>query len=322
MDPLVRRLAEAGSVLPEAALREAAAQWEQAAPPLLVLLESYAAGHDRSDAAAEALFFALFLFGQMREARAFRPLCRLALDAEAMERALGDGITGNLAGILAGTWDGSLETLTGLMEASGTDEFIRHAAFGAFTLLAAEGRIEAPEAVLRAVHRRMAAREDPDGWAWIGWVDAVALLGLGALQPQAQEAFRRRRIDPALMGRAEFEKTLRDGIGASAPEARRALLAKHHLALVEDTVALLSTWHAFTEAGRREAEAARRRLDQERLAAALAGEPIAGTEFPLPAPAANPWRDIGRNDPCPCGSGRKFKKCCLERSAAGHRPPG
>jgi len=20
---------------------------------------------------------------------------------------------------------------------------------------------------------------------------------------------------------------------------------------------------------------------------------------------------VGRNDPCPCGSGRKFKKCCL-----------
>ena len=22
---------------------------------------------------------------------------------------------------------------------------------------------------------------------------------------------------------------------------------------------------------------------------------------------------IGRNDPCPCGSGRKFKKCCIEK---------
>ncbi|MBK6972996.1 MAG: SEC-C domain-containing protein [Sterolibacteriaceae bacterium] len=21
---------------------------------------------------------------------------------------------------------------------------------------------------------------------------------------------------------------------------------------------------------------------------------------------------IGRNDPCPCGSGRKFKKCCMK----------
>jgi len=26
-------------------------------------------------------------------------------------------------------------------------------------------------------------------------------------------------------------------------------------------------------------------------------------------------RKIGRNDPCPCGSGRKYKKCCMGRSA-------
>jgi uncharacterized protein YecA (UPF0149 family) len=24
----------------------------------------------------------------------------------------------------------------------------------------------------------------------------------------------------------------------------------------------------------------------------------------------NCYRDVGRNDPCPCGSGRKYKKCC------------
>jgi uncharacterized protein YecA (UPF0149 family) len=22
-------------------------------------------------------------------------------------------------------------------------------------------------------------------------------------------------------------------------------------------------------------------------------------------------RKVGRNDPCPCGSGKKYKKCCL-----------
>jgi uncharacterized protein YecA (UPF0149 family) len=22
--------------------------------------------------------------------------------------------------------------------------------------------------------------------------------------------------------------------------------------------------------------------------------------------------DVGRNDPCPCGSGKKYKKCCLK----------
>jgi uncharacterized protein len=29
----------------------------------------------------------------------------------------------------------------------------------------------------------------------------------------------------------------------------------------------------------------------------------------------NPFRDIGGNDPCPCGSGKKFKKCCLGKTA-------
>jgi uncharacterized protein YecA (UPF0149 family) len=51
----------------------------------------------------------------------------------------------------------------------------------------------------------------------------------------------------------------------------------------------------------------------------------------LPNPSANDWEEdvgdsayeppqkpfirleekVGRNDPCPCGSGKKFKKCCL-----------
>lgn len=32
-----------------------------------------------------------------------------------------------------------------------------------------------------------------------------------------------------------------------------------------------------------------------------------------PKPVENLGLRIGRNDACPCGSGRKFKKCCLEK---------
>jgi SEC-C motif len=44
---------------------------------------------------------------------------------------------------------------------------------------------------------------------------------------------------------------------------------------------------------------------------------------PLDASVASDWRSggradlssqVGRNDPCPCGSGRKFKRCCLDRA--------
>ncbi len=38
------------------------------------------------------------------------------------------------------------------------------------------------------------------------------------------------------------------------------------------------------------------------------GKPTA-TVHPLSQ--GNPHRHVGRNDPCPCGSGKKFKKCCL-----------
>jgi uncharacterized protein len=30
---------------------------------------------------------------------------------------------------------------------------------------------------------------------------------------------------------------------------------------------------------------------------------------------SDPFAKIGRNDPCPCGSGRKYKKCCLNEAA-------
>lgn len=40
--------------------------------------------------------------------------------------------------------------------------------------------------------------------------------------------------------------------------------------------------------------------------------PAAAMPFqPSFEPATNPYKDVGRNDPCPCGSGKKYKKCCL-----------
>jgi preprotein translocase subunit SecA len=33
------------------------------------------------------------------------------------------------------------------------------------------------------------------------------------------------------------------------------------------------------------------------------------TSAARPQPAAGDWKSVGRNDPCPCGSGKKFKKC-------------
>lgn len=42
------------------------------------------------------------------------------------------------------------------------------------------------------------------------------------------------------------------------------------------------------------------------------GEPVG----PVPFIVAWSKVHVGRNDPCPCGSGRKFKRCCGLRPSA------
>ncbi len=36
-------------------------------------------------------------------------------------------------------------------------------------------------------------------------------------------------------------------------------------------------------------------------------------EMPKPETVRNEGGKVGRNDPCPCGSGKKYKKCCGQR---------
>jgi uncharacterized protein YecA (UPF0149 family) len=54
----------------------------------------------------------------------------------------------------------------------------------------------------------------------------------------------------------------------------------------------------------------KQREKKGRIKAGLPGE----DEAPLPPPVEPIHADadaaVGRNDPCPCGSGKKYKKCC------------
>ncbi|MFO0891922.1 MAG: SEC-C metal-binding domain-containing protein [Isosphaeraceae bacterium] len=34
-------------------------------------------------------------------------------------------------------------------------------------------------------------------------------------------------------------------------------------------------------------------------------------------PVRNVGKKVGRNDPCPCGSGKKFKACCMRKQSPG-----
>ena len=76
------------------------------------------------------------------------------------------------------------------------------------------------------------------------------------------------------------------------------------------------------------AQIAEQHLENKKLAAEVAEKEklLARIRSPRPIPGLSHGRQarvdssssrkparIGRNDPCPCGSGKKFKNCCLKK---------
>lgn len=126
-------------------------------------------------------------------------------------------------------------------------------------------------------------REDPQ-WG-LGWADRAALYS----HP--------RRSHPA--DPLKSEAFLRDGL--AVPNVRdREILLDHLLNLCEE--------HGWKD---KENEA---RRDLARLENAPLLRPPSAAP-PAAKPATAPA--VGRNDPCPCGSGKKFKKCCAPHRGRG-----
>ena len=306
VESAIRAFASAGHDLPREAMRWALDRWDEAAPGLLGVLERFADGTDLSEEAVNAAFFILHLAGERRERRAFAPLCRLAEDAEAIEAVLGDGVTTTLKGILLSTYDGDLDTLKGVIEAAEADEYVRTGALEVLAYLAATGRVSREEAEAYLLRLYDTLRPQHESFVWYGWTSAVALLGLEALSGVVRQAFARGLIDPMVTNYDLF----REDLGRTLADPERMAGFRHdRIAPLEDAIGELSGWYAFSDAAKQDRE-------QRALGRNGAGLATAATSQPV----INPFKGVGRNDPCPCGSGKKFKKCCLQRVSSGAAP--
>jgi preprotein translocase subunit SecA len=75
--------------------------------------------------------------------------------------------------------------------------------------------------------------------------------------------------------------------------------------------ALRSTWH---ETAAIHAEASAATLPPPGDSSMTGGPPDQRGDAAAAEPIRNMGHKVGRNDPCPCGSGKKFKNCCGKSS--------
>lgn len=265
--------------LPVEALEEAARHPGRIAPAVLAVAGRAAAGEGLDEREENLLFWGIHVLAFGRDERLFRPLLAIARrEEEDVMRLLGDAVPATLPRLAASSFDGDADALEQAILDPKADEFVRWSLFGAYAYLVFEGRIarERAHAFLERFDRERPARAGDA--AWTGWEQAVALLGFADLAPRVEAARRDARLleddDPEW-----FALTLAEA--EASPESPDRF-HDQDFGYVDDVVG--------------------------ELAAALDAP---DGEEPL-EPARNPNRDVGRNDPCPCGSGKKFKKCCLE----------
>ncbi len=272
--------------LPAEAMRKAVANWESCRDFFVGTLEAYAA--DQLDPAedGDALLFLVHLFGQMRETAAYRPLMNLfeSVAFEKIEAVLGGTLNETLPRILIGIFDGDPGPLEKLILNPDRNQYLRWPALDAFGALAHLGRIEVQHAERVLLDTSNRDLRSDDG-AWVGWLRACAAIATPTLLARARELLTNGTVDPYGLDVGVFEAGIvswRDD-----PETELEVLRPF-----DDAVDVLSRWHGFSEAG----------VAERRKAETLGGSIGRDTRV-------NPYRNVGRNDPCPCGSGRKFKKC-------------
>jgi hypothetical protein len=135
--------------------------------------------------------------------------------------------------------------------------------------------------------------------AWYGWQSAVAALELRELAPQVREAFDRDFVPITWMTYEEFEEDMDGGPLSVRMAFQRGDQEYSPFGSVVDELADY-VWEEADD-------------DLDPFEDFDLSEDVEPWGDVWQEPAVNPYKNVGRNDPCPCGSGKKFKKCCLQQ---------
>ncbi len=292
VDEALRRFVE-DEDLPREAMAWALDNWRAASPRFIARLRAFAAGNDRTEAAESQIFFIVHLCGQMRESRAYEPLCRLIAGDPDLEAWLGDAVADTLPGILINVFDGDVAPLLSAIESADGDEFARGSALLALGYLArSKGALEddAMRTCLRRLRREARPREMPGFWSC--WAETAAALGYEDLKMEVAVLTKDELLDAIDFRLEDFDRIVDlargdpDGLAGFHNQGVRPL---------DDAIGMLESLVGDADEGDLASD----------------GDKGGAEEPPPEAPRLNPFRDVGRNDPCPCGSGKKYKKCCL-----------
>lgn len=284
---------------PLAAVGQTIARREESQPHLLDALEIAARlPNEAGDRTYMLHEYAMYILAQWREPAAARPLVALARNPD-LDDILGDTITEGLAPCLASVCGSEPELLRTLIEDAEANEYARNAGVRALGCLVSSGIMSREEFSIYLGELLTTRLEREPCYVWDGVVCACTDFGFSEHLDAIRHAYRAGYADQFVDALEDVEEQL------THPATDRS--AHERYDLITSAIAEMEWWYCFTEKAAGEEQ--RDLADED-----FSTPPDFEFQDSEPSEPMLPYlRDtpkIGRNEPCPCGSGRKYKKCC------------
>ena len=296
----------------EAALLAAPLHREALTPHLIAALDRVTANpaHHLKHQEDCLHLFAIYLLAQFRETRACDAFLRFfSLPGEDALNLTGDMVTEHGAAVIASVCGGDPSPLLRLAQDESVNEFVRQQAIEG--LLVQAGWRERPrEAVIADLRHLFDTLPKPgNACVWAALVSAVCDFEARELLPEARRVLGEELADESIIGPESLDELEPPGIGHfPLPPGETPFRLFMECNAPIDAVDKCIGWLCFRDEDKWDDLAAN---EEEAVSAEDVFNEIVDTPpFHLtPTPYVAPSK-TGRNDPCACGSGKKYKKCC------------
>lgn len=262
---------------------------DDAIPHLLGILEHSIENFDAlfAENGYFAHIYAMYLLAQFREKKAYPLLIKLfSIPGDEILYFTGDVATEDLARIFFSVCHGDTDPLKSLIENNAVNEYVRSAALNCLLMMVAAGQKDRSEIV--AYHKELfnGRLEREYSHVWDTLVTSSYYLYPGEVFGEIRRAYEAGLVDTFFIRFRMIEDAMNKGKEESLLELGRLKNQS-----IDDTITELKNWACF------------RQPDKKK-----------GKNYLQEAKALKKEGKTGRNDPCPCGSGKKYKKCCLGKA--------
>lgn len=279
---------------PRKAIEEAVRRQAEITPDLLCVLEDacewdleHADEAEQMDKSFLCLY-AMYLLAQFRETSAHPLVVALSrLDDTRLDALLGNTLTDGLDRILASTCGGATTLIERLIEDPAANEYARAAGVSALKIMVAKGDKSRDEVVAYYKALFSGRLERSYSFVWDELISSASRLHPQDIYDHIVAAYEEGLGDAGYMEIRDVKK-----LHAMSPEKVLKRLADASPGYIDDTVKELHWWACF---------------NREKYEPKQQNNPL---DHSLPFIPPPPQVKTGPNDPCTCGSGRKYKKCC------------